>query len=113
MISLNRGLVYQGSLYCIGLILLPIISCNPYAITLARRDQMQQSFAISISGSAQLLLSVLPFAVLLGWALGNPDMDLEFDGFLVICLFVSIICLKYVTAGGKSNWYGKSIHRPR
>ena len=97
----------------IGLILLPIISCNPYAITLARRDQMQQSFAISISGSAQLLLSVLPFAVLLGWALGNPDMDLEFDGFLVICLFVSIICLKYVTAGGKSNWYGKSIHRPR
>ena len=97
----------------IGLILLPIIACNPHAITLARRDQMQQSFAISISGSAQLLLSVLPFAVLLGWALGNPDMDLGFDGFLLGCLFVSIIGLKYVTAGGKSNWYGKSIHIPR
>ena len=97
----------------IGLILLPIIGCNPHAITLARRDQMQQSFAISISGSAQLLLSVLPFAVLLGWALGNPDMDLAFDRFLVGCLFVSIICLEYVTAGGKSNWYGKSIRQPR
>ena len=94
----------------IGLILLPIVACNPHAITLARRDQMQQSFAISISGSAQLLLSVLPFAVLLGWALGNSDMDLWFDGFLLGCLFVSIIGLKYVTAGGKSNWYDKSIH---
>lgn len=91
----------------IGLILLPIVGCNPHAITLARRDQMQQSFAISISGSAQLLLLVLPFTVLLGWMLGNPDMNLSFDGFQVGCLFVSLIGLKYVTAGGKSNWYGK------
>ena len=101
------------SRHFIGLILLPIIGCNAHAITLARRDQMQQSFAISISGSAQLLLSVLPFAVLFGWVLGKPDMDLSFDGYLVGCLFVSIICLKYVTAGGKSNWYSKSIYQPR
>lgn len=91
----------------IGLILLPIVGCNPHAIALARRDQMQQSFAISISGSAQLLLLVLPFTVLLGWMLGNPDMNLSFDGFQVGCLFMSLIGLKYVTAGGKSNWYGK------
>ena len=97
----------------IGLVLLPIIACNPHAITLARHDQMQQSFAISISGSAQLLLSVLPFAVLLGWALGNPDMDLSLDGFFLGCLFVSIIGLRCVTAGGKSNWYGKLILLPR
>ena len=97
----------------VGLILLPIVGCNPHAITLARRDRMQQSFAISISGSAQLLLSVLPFAVLLGWILGNPDMNLSFDGFLVGCLFISFIALKCATAGGKSNWYGKSIHQPR
>lgn len=91
----------------IGLILLPIVGCNPHAITLARRDQMQQSFAISISGSAELLLLVLPFTVLLGWMLGNPDMNLWFDGFQLGCLFMSLIGLKYVTAGGKSNWYGK------
>lgn len=91
----------------VGLILLPIVGCNPHAITLARRDQMQQSFAISISGSAQLLLLVLPFTVLLGWMLGNPNMNLSFDGFQVGCLFMSLIGLKYVTAGGKSNWYGK------
>ena len=89
----------------IGLVL-PIVSCNPHAITLARRDQMLQSFAISISGSVQLLLLVLPSTVLVGWILGNPGMTLSFDGFQVMCLFVSIMSLKYVTAGGKSNWYG-------
>lgn len=88
-----------------GLILLPIVGCNPHAITLARRDQMLQSFAISISGSAQLLLLVLPFTVLIGWMLGNPNMTLAFDGFQIACLFVSIIILKIVTASGKSNWY--------
>ena len=93
----------------IGLVLLPIVSCNPHAITLARRDQMLQNFAISISGSVQLLLLVLPFTVLIGWTLGNPDMALSFDGFQVICLFTSIMSLKYVTAGGKSNWYEWSI----
>lgn len=89
----------------VGLILLPIVSCNPHAITLARRDQMLDSFAISISGSAQLLLFVLPCMVLVGWMLGKSDMNLAFDGFQVACLFISIISLKSVTAGGKSNWY--------
>lgn len=87
----------------IGLILLPIVGCNPHAITLARRDQMLQSFAISISGSAQLLLLVYPFMVLVGWMLGNASMILPFDGFQVACLFVSITSLRYVTAGGKSK----------
>lgn len=89
----------------IGLILLPIVGCNPHAITLARRDQMLQSFAISISGSVQLLLLVYPFTVLVGWMLGNASMILPFDGFQVACPFVSITSLRYVTAGGKSNWY--------
>ena len=89
----------------IGLILLPIVSCNPHAITLARRDQMLQSFAISISGSVQLLLLVLPSTALVGWMLRNPDMALSFDGFQLACLFISIMSLKYVTAGGKTNWY--------
>ena len=93
----------------IGLVLLPIVSCNPHAITLARRDQVLQSFAISISGSVQLLLLVLPSTVLVGWMLRNPGMALSFNGFQVVCLFISIMSLKYVTAGGKSNWYAWSI----
>lgn len=89
----------------IGLIVLPAVSCNLHAITLARRDQMLQSFTISISGSAQLLRLVLPFTVLVGWMLGNSNMNLLFDGFQAACVFISTVSLKYVTAGGKSNWY--------
>lgn len=89
----------------IGLTLLPIVGCNPHAITLARHGQMLQSFAISISGSVQLMLLVLPFTVLVGCILGK-DIALSFDRSQVACLFISIIGLKYVTAGGKSNWYG-------
>ena len=89
----------------IGLIILPVVGCNPHAITLARRDQMLQSFAISISGSAQLLLFVLPSTVLVGWMLGHSDMNFGIDGFQLACLFISVVGLKCVTAGGKSNWY--------
>ena len=71
----------------IGLILLPAVGCNPHTITLARRDQMLQSFAISISGSAQLLLLVFPFTILVGWMTGNPNMTLAIDGFQLACLF--------------------------
>ncbi|CAF9926540.1 MAG: hypothetical protein ALECFALPRED_003467 [Alectoria fallacina] len=101
--NLNQSSFHLSKVF-IGLILLPIVGCNPHAITLARRDQMLHSFAISISGSAQLLLLVLPFTLLVGWMLGNSNMTLSFDGFQVACLFISIISLKYVTAGGKSNW---------
>ena len=97
----------------IGLILLPIASCNPHAITLARRDQMPQSFAISISDSVQLLLLVLPSTVLVGWMIGDADMNLAFDGFQVACLFISFLGLKCVTAGGKSNWYHPANHPVR
>lgn len=89
----------------LGLVLLPMVGCNPHAIELARRDQMLQSFAISISGSVQLLLLILPFTVLVGWMSRKPNMTLSLDGFQLACLFISIISLKYVTAGGKSNWY--------
>ncbi len=101
---------FVGSTSFIGFILLPIVSCNPHAITLARRDQMPQSFAISISGSVQLLLLVLPSTVLVGWMIGDQDMSLAFDGFQVVCLFISFLGLKCVTAGGKSNWYHTSNH---
>lgn len=89
----------------IGLILLPIVGCNPHSITLARRDQMLQSFAISISGSVQLLLLVFPFTVLIGWMLGDASMILAFDGFQGGCLLISILTLRCVTAGGKSDCY--------
>ena len=88
----------------IGLVIFPIIGCNPHAITLALRNQLSYSFAISISSSAQLLNLVLPLCVIVGWILGNPNMTLMLDGFQVVTLFVSLLCLLYATGQGSSFW---------
>ena len=88
----------------VGLVLLPLLSCNPHSIILAAKDEMPTSFAISISSSIQLLLGILPLAVIIGWFRHNDSMTLLFDGFQVVSLAVSILILKYITDDGKSNW---------
>ena len=88
----------------IGLILLPLLGCNPHAIILAAKDEMPTSFAISISSSIQLLLGILPLAVIIGWVRHEESMTLVFDTFQVVSLAVSILILKYMTDDGKSNW---------
>lgn len=88
----------------IGLILFPLLSCNFHAITLARRDKMSRSFEVSMHSSIQLLLCILPLEVMVGWGLGNEDMNLSFDPFQVICLFVVLLCLRASLQSGKSNW---------
>lgn len=88
----------------IGLILLPLLGCNPHAIILAAKDEMPTSFAISISSSIQLLLGILTLTVIIGWVRHEESMTLVFDTFQVVSLAVSILILKYMTDDGKSNW---------
>jgi len=42
--------------------------------------------------------------VILGWILGNDDMNLSFDGFQVAVLFVSVLLVNYLINDGKSHW---------
>ena len=51
----------------VGLVLLPLLGCNPHAVILAAKDEMPTSFVISISCSIQLLLGIPPLAVIIGW----------------------------------------------
>ena len=92
----------------VGLILLPLLSCNLHAIKLARDDEMTQSFAISVSSSMQLLLCILPLAVIIAWIRRDPSMNFLLDLFHVNSLAVSVMILRYLTDHGKSNWYGSS-----
>lgn len=87
----------------IGLVLLPLLGCNPHSVILAVKDEMPTSFAISISSSIQLLLGILPLAVIIGWVRHDDDMIFLFDGFQVVSLAVSVLILKYMTDDGKSN----------
>ena len=88
----------------VGLVFLPLLSCNPHSIILAAKDEMPTSFAISISSSIQVLLGILPLAVIIGWFRHNDSMILLFDGFQVVSLAVSIMILKYITDHGRTNW---------
>lgn len=88
----------------VGLILLPILSCNFHAIKLAYGNEMSLSFAITINGSIQLLLGVLPLAVIIGWIRNDPAMNLLFDIFQVVSLAISVVVLKLMTQLGGSHW---------
>ena len=93
----------------IGLILYPLLSCNLHAITLARRDEMPQSFKISIHSSIQLLLYILPLIILIGWIVGKEQMNLAFDGFQVTCLFIILQCLRSSVQNGSSHWLARLL----
>ena len=49
----------------ISLILLPILSCNLHAIRLAIKNKIADSFAINVGSGIQLLLCILPLAVII------------------------------------------------
>jgi Ca2+:H+ antiporter len=95
------------SIVFVGLILLPIIgnaSEHISAVTVACKDKMDLSIGIALGSSMQIALLIIPFIVILGWILGNDDMNLSFDGFQIVVLFVSVLLVNYLISDGKSNW---------
>ncbi|KAI4199695.1 MAG: hypothetical protein LQ350_004417 [Teloschistes chrysophthalmus] len=94
----------------VGLILLPIVGNaaeHATAVTVAIKDKMDLAIGVAVGSSMQIALLVIPFVVLLGWMMGthNPDMNLAFDAFQIILLFVSVLLVNYLIQDGKSHWY--------
>ena len=91
----------------VGLILLPIVGNaaeHATAVTVAIKDKMNLAIGVAIGSSMQIALLVIPFVVVLGWILGNENMNLAFDGFQVAILFVAVSLINYLIQDGKSNW---------
>ncbi|KAL8847153.1 MAG: hypothetical protein Q9221_007783 [Calogaya cf. arnoldii] len=93
----------------VGLILLPIVGNaaeHATAVTVAIKDKMDLAIGVAVGSSMQIALLVIPFVVILGWIIGthNPDMNLAFDAFQVIMLFVSVLLVNYLIQDGKSHW---------
>ncbi|KAL9102690.1 MAG: hypothetical protein Q9163_002181 [Psora crenata] len=92
----------------VGLILLPIVGNaaeHATAVTVACKDKMDLSIGVAVGSSMQIALLLIPFIVVLGWILGNGDMNLAFDGFQIIVLFISILLVNYLIQDGESHWY--------
>ncbi|CAG8383745.1 unnamed protein product [Penicillium salamii] len=91
----------------VGLILLPIVGNaaeHATAVTVACKDKMDLAIGVAVGSSMQIALLVLPLIIVLGWIIGVEDMTLNFDGFQVIVLFMSVLLVNYLIGDGKSHW---------
>lgn len=91
----------------VGLILLPIVGNaaeHATAVTVACKDKMDLAIGVAVGSSMQIALLVIPFTVVLGWIMGNAEMNLAFDGFQIAVLFVAVLLVNYLIQDGKSHW---------
>ncbi len=91
----------------VGLILLPIVgnACeHATAVTVAIKDKMDLAIGVAIGSSMQVALFLIPLLVIIGWGMGNEYMNLAFDDFQVVVLFVSVLLVNYLISDGKSHW---------
>ena len=82
----------------IGLILLPIVGNaaeHATAVTVACKDKMDLAIGVAVGSSMQIALLVLPLVITIGWIAHIDAMNLNFDPFEVIVLFVSVLLGKF------------------
>ena len=90
----------------IGVILLPLFGNAAEhftAVTVAKRDKMDLSFAIAVGSSTQIAVFVAPVMILLAWIVG-VDLGFNFGIFETIAVFLSVLIANTIAADGKSNW---------
>ncbi|KAF2164893.1 hypothetical protein M409DRAFT_56251 [Zasmidium cellare ATCC 36951] len=109
MVSAITAISESVSQEFIGLILLPIVGNaaeHATAVTVAIKDKMDLAIGVAVGSSLQIALLVLPIMVMLNWwGVGSPAvMDLDFNGFLVVVLVISIWLVNYLINDGKSHW---------
>jgi len=94
------------SSHFIGIILLPIVgnACeHASAIRFAIQDKPGLSIGIAVGSSTQISLFVVPFSVLMGWALDQP-MDLNFGSLNTTVMSISVIVVLSIVVDGSATW---------
>jgi len=90
----------------IGIVLLPIVGNaaeHTTAITVAIKNKMDLAINVALGSSSQIALLVVPFTVLIGWAMSVP-MDLDFGLTNTAILVLVVIIVGSITTDGESNW---------
>ena len=88
----------------LSLIILPILSSDPLAIQMARQDKMNICVSLTLERCMQTALLIIPMTMFMAWFMGVDEMNLEFNGFVIASLLVSIAMVSYVVQEGKSTW---------
>ena len=99
----------------IGVILLPLFGNAAEhftAVTVAGKDKMDLSFAISMGSSTQIAVFIAPLMVIIAWALGVP-LTFEFGTLETVSAFLAVLIVNSIAADGKSNWLeGAMLYHP-
>ncbi|RAH05540.1 MAG: calcium/proton exchanger [Methanobacteriota archaeon] len=95
----------------IGVILLPLFGNAAEhftAVSVAAKDKMDLSFAISMGSSTQIAVFVAPMMVIFAWALGVP-LTFEFGMIETVSAFLAVLIVNSIASDGKSNWLEGSM----
>ena len=90
----------------IGVILLPLFGNAAEhftAVSVAAKNKMDLSFAISIGSSTQIAVFVAPLMIMVAWMWGVP-LTFEFGILETIAVFLAVSIANLIAADGKSNW---------
>jgi len=60
--------------------------------------------SIAVGSSTQIALFVVPFSVLIGWAINQP-MDMNFGTLNSTLITLSVIVVLSMVVDGQSNWF--------
>jgi len=90
----------------ISVIILPIVGNaaeHASAVIFAIKNKMDISLGVAIGSSTQIALLVIPFCILLGWAMGQP-LDLNLHVFETTTFILTVITVSFVVQDGQANW---------
>ena len=90
----------------IGVILLPLFGNAAEhftAVSVAAKDKMDLSFAISMGSSTQIAVFVAPLMLVIAWMLGVP-LTFEFGMLETVSAFLAVLIVNIIASDGKSNW---------
>ncbi|XP_077240844.1 vacuolar cation/proton exchanger 2-like isoform X2 [Tasmannia lanceolata] len=91
----------------ISVILLPIVGNaaeHASAIMFAMKDKLDITLGVAIGSSTQISMFVIPFCVVVGWAMGQR-MDLNFQLFETATLFITVLVVAFMLQEGTANYF--------
>lgn len=95
------------SLIFVELVILPLATTtveNVISVLHARRRQMDWTIQATIVSSIGITLFVMPVSVCAGWATGLEAMTLNFNGFQVVLVFLTVLVVTSVFHGPHGRW---------
>lgn len=95
----------------ITLIVIPIISNaaeHTTAVVVASKGKFDLAMSVAVGSCIQIALFVIPVLVIVAWGLGKP-LTLFFDPLETLCLFLSVIIVKFAIEDGRTHWMSGTV----